>query len=490
MEFLTIAQFNKRKHAGVLVIPMWQGSKLAERACREKNLPSQMAGPIELGDFKGREGELSWLYLQGEPEKRAVLVGLGEKEKATTERLRRAFASFVKSAHSKKIKKANILLPEIQALGEESLIRGIVEGMVLANYSFDKYKTGQEDGRVLLEEATFIDGGKKILPLANKALMVCQGSHYARDLVNGNADEITPQHLAECARSISKEQPKIKTTILNKSRIEKENMGLLLAVNRGSVHDPVFIIMEYSGSPKSSDRTILIGKGITYDTGGLNLKSSGMETMKCDMAGAAMALATILTASRLQLKVNLTVVIAATENGIDAKSYKVGDVYKGFAGKTVEITNTDAEGRLILADALAYAVKYLRPSRMIDFATLTGGIEIALGPEVTGLMSNDDALAHALILAGSESFERVWRLPLYEEYRDPLKSDIADLKNSAGRSASSISGAMFLKEFVGETPWAHLDIASTAYLSEARRYHPKCATGVGVRLMIDFLEHL
>lgn len=268
-------------------------------------------------------------------------------------------------------------------------------------------------------------------------------------------------------------------------------MGLLLAVNRGSDKDPVFIISEYRGAPKSKDHTVLVGKGITFDTGGLNLKpTGGIETMRCDMAGAATVLGILKAVSDLKIKVNLTVVVPATENGIDAKSFKPGDVYQSLLGKTVEVGNTDAEGRLILADALTYAVRHLKPSRIIDFATLTGAMEIALGSEVTGFMSNDDALSDSLVRAGSETFERLWRLPLYEEYKEQLKSDVADIKSIGGRSAGSITAAMFLKEFVDEVPWAHLDIASTAFLSAEKRYHPKNGTGIGLRLMIEYFENL
>lgn len=489
MEFQSVLQLSKRNSADALVMPMWQGKKGPEFAAECGSIRSQVTAPIQLGDFKGKEGELLVLYMKGEPEKRIILLGLGEHDKITTEQLRRVYSALVKGAMSKKFKTLNLMLPEITFLSEDNLVRGIAEGLLLSNYIFDKHK--KETNKARLEKVTFIDHGKKVLDIATKALVICRGVYFARDLVNENADIVTPQYLADCAKKIAKDHPSIKTTVLNKKQIEKEKMGLLLAVNRGSAHDPAFIIMSYQGDPKSPDHTVYVGKGITYDTGGLNLKMANMELMKCDMAGGAVGLATILTVARLKLKVNLTVVVPATENAIDATSYKVGDIYRGYSGKTVEITNTDAEGRLILADALAYACKKLKPTRIIDMATLTGGIDIALGNETTGVMSNDDALADALICAGSETFERVWRLPIYDEYKEAMKSDIADLRNSASRSASSIRAAIFLQEFVDEKiPWIHCDIASTAFLSEPLRYHPKYATGIGVRLMIDFLEHL
>lgn len=266
-------------------------------------------------------------------------------------------------------------------------------------------------------------------------------------------------------------------------------MGLLLAVGRGSDKEPLLTMLTYTGNPKSREHTILIGKGVTYDTGGLNVKPTGsMESMKCDMAGAATVLGVLATVAALGLKLNVTALVPATENAIGSKSFKPGDVYVSHNGKSIEIGNTDAEGRLILADALSYAVKHLKPTRMIDLATLTGAMDVALGSEATGLFSNDDKLAEQLHKAGESTFERVWRMPLFPEYRDQLRSDIADLKNIGTRSGGSITAAYFLKEFVDDIPWAHLDIASTAYLNESKRYHPKFGTGIGVRLITELLE--
>ncbi len=326
----------------------------------------------------------------------------------------------------------------------------------------------------------------------NKKLVISEGVYYARDLINSNADEVTPQYFANCARTIAKDYSHVKATILDKAHIQKEGLHLLMAVNRGSNLDPAFIILQYKGDPKSKEHVVMVGKGITYDTGGLNLKPTGsMETMKCDMSGAAACLGAILAVARLKMKVNFSIVIPSTENGIDANSFKPGDVYKSYAGKTVEMTNSDAEGRLVLADALAYAIKKMEPTQLIDIATLTGAIEVALGSEASGLMSTDDKLAEALMKAGETTFERLWRMPLYDEYKERLKSDIADLKSWNGRGAGANVAATFLRAFVDEKiPWAHIDIAGTAFLQEAKKYQPKYAIGVGVRLMLEYLESL
>jgi len=494
MDFTVVANLESRKNADLLVLPFWKEEKEAVCASDCGKLQELVSRPLDMRDFVGKEGEVLFLYTDEKQEKRVALLGLGEEGKATTERLRRAYASLTKACHPKKIKEVNILMPKTASLSEEAVVRGISEGMLLANYTFDRYKmeAKKENPTVLIKKAALIGAGKGSLSLAKKYASICQAVYLARDLVNSNADDVTPQYLAEVAKSFSEKLPHVKTTVFDKKRIEKEKMGLLLAVNRGSDKEPVFIIVEYKGNPKSSEHTVIVGKGITYDTGGLNLKPTGsMETMKCDMGGAATALGTVWAAASAGLKVNLTAVVASTENSIGSKSYKPGDIYTSYSGKTVEIGNTDAEGRLILADALAYASQHLDPTRIIDFATLTGAVDIALGNENTGLMSNDDALADSLMQAGSNTFERVWRMPLHEEYKDQLKSDIADIKNVGGRPAGTITAALFLQEFVGKgRPWAHLDIASTAYLADAKRYHPKHATGIGIRLMMDFLEQL
>lgn len=266
-------------------------------------------------------------------------------------------------------------------------------------------------------------------------------------------------------------------------------MGLILAVGRGAPHDPCLIQAAYKGNPDSKEHIVIVGKGITYDTGGLSLKpTDGMLSMKCDMAGAAVALGVVKTAAKLGLKVNVTAVTPVAENSIGSKSYKLGDVYRSYSGKTVEINNTDAEGRLVLADALAFVVDKFAPTRIVDLATLTGACVVALGDEIAGLFCDDDLLAEDLLGASDLTDELLCRIPIHMDYMEAYKSEIADLTNSGGREAGAIKGALFLKQFVGDVPWAHLDIAGPAYLPKPKFYHPMKATGFGVRLLIDFLE--
>jgi leucyl aminopeptidase len=369
----------------------------------------------------------------------------------------------------------------------------MAEGILLANYAYHGQKQmSEKDAPSLLESVNFITASKNAHKVVDKAETICEGVYFARDLINGNADDVTPGYLTQVAVGLSKKHPKIHTTIFDKKKLEKEGFGLILAVSRGSHHDPVMIVAEYKGNPKDKKATVLIGKGVTYDTGGLNLKPTGsMETMKCDMGGAAVVLGVLDVAAQLNLKQNITVVVPSVENSISSMSYKPGDVYKSYSGKTVEIGNTDAEGRLILADALAYAVKKLNPKEIVDVATLTGAIEVALGNECSGLFCNNDVLADALLRSGRITFERVWRMPLFDEYKEQLRSDIADMSNHGGRSGGAVTAALFLKEFIDENiPWAHLDIAATAYLKDKKRYHPKSGTGIGVRLLIEMIESL
>jgi len=479
---ITSSHTDKRKKADAFILPFWQGAEKAVLATNEK-FDTKALPPLALGDFKGKEGEIALVYHE---EQRAVLLGLGKKENASTEYFRRAFGTLGKYCIAKKLKSLNLALPVHTSLGEGDILRGMLEGLFHVNYHFDKYKS--EPG-FLIEEVNLIGSNAAMLKYAQKLLHIFDGVNLAKTLSNTNADQVTPQFLDELAVEIGKKYSSVKTTVLTKKQIEKEGMNLLLAVNRGSARDPAFIVMRYSGDQSSKDHTVIVGKGITFDTGGLNIKPTGsMETMKCDMSGAAAGFGLVVAAANIGLKANFTLVVPSTENMIGSRSYIPGDVVKTAIGKTVEVDNTDAEGRLVLADGFMYANKYLAPTRMIDIATLTGGMVVALGEELTGMMGNDEPLLNALEKAGEATFERVWRMPSYPEYRDQLKSDIADIKNTGGRQGGTICAAVFLKEFVGNTPWAHLDIAGTAYLSKERRYLPKNATGVGVRLLIEFFE--
>jgi len=481
-----VASIEKRLDADFVLVPFWEGC--AETA-ENRWLKGIAESAISSGDFKGKKGETALLYWKGEREPRVLLLGLGKAQTVTPESLRRAYASATRFVLGKAAKSLNVIFPVIETWNKEDVFSAGLEGILLANYAFSRLKgtTLKESPVALLERIECIGLGNAAV--SEKIETIVEGVCYVRDLVSGNADDVSPKMLADEAVSFEKLSAKIKTTIFDKKWLEKSGMGLLLAVNRSSSFDPFLIQVAYQGAPHSKEHVVLVGKGITYDTGGLSLKpTDSMLTMKCDMAGAATVLGVIKTAAALGLKVNVTAVAPVTENCIGSKSYKLGDVYRSFVGKTVEINNTDAEGRLVLADALGYVMKHLNPTSVIDLATLTGGMVIALGEEMAGLFSNHEALAKDLMESSLHTDELLWEMPLNEDYKDCLKSDIADLINSGGRDASSMKAALFLQEFVGSTHWAHLDIAGPAYLSKPKYYYPTRATGFGLRLLIDFLR--
>jgi len=482
---------SKRKTADIVIVPFWMEGAQVKMALSAKEFSSLSSVPIKAKDFLAKTEEIALLYKPSGKEKRVLLLGLGRKQDITLESLRRCYSTALRLARKKKWESVNFFFPEMGSENEKYSVAAI-EGALLVNYAYDllKRETVKLDPTFLVKEIQCIGIDEKTFASCKKQALVIESVQFTRDLINGNADDVTADVLASHAKEMAGGALKVK--VLRKKELLKEKMGLLLAVNQGALKEPALIVLEYFGDPKSKDITAIVGKGITYDTGGLNLKVGGsMDTMKCDMSGAAAVLGTIQAAKKLSLKCNIIGVIASAENAIGPGSYKPGDVYISHSGKSVEINDTDAEGRLVLADALSYLQTHYSSTRIIDLATLTGGVVVALGEEAAGLFCNDETLAGNLIVAGEKTFERVWRLPLYSEYKDGLKSCIADMKNSGGRKASPCKGAAFLHQFIKkETPWAHLDIAGTAYLTETRTYHPTLATGVGVRLLINFLESL
>ncbi len=495
MQFFAQPALTKRKEADLLVLPFWEGNgqKKPKGAATYSSFASLIAPPLEQKDFSGKEGELLLLYpKENRLEKRILLLGLGKEEGISVEKLRGNFSEAIRFSLKKKCTALNVVMPnvaELRGISAEESIKGISEGIALANYRWDRFLSKEKNP--LLEKVTLIGILPKHLPIAEKSVQIAEGVFLARDLINGNADEVTPEYLSKVALAIQKRHGSVKTHIYDKEWIKKEKMHLFLAVAKGSTHEPYFIVVEYKGAPRSKDHTVIIGKGITFDTGGLNIKPTGsMETMRADMSGAAAVMGTMEAIASLKLNANVTAVVATCENAIGSHSYKPGDVFTSFTGKSVEISNTDAEGRLTLADAIGYAAATLSPTRIVDLATLTGAVVIALGEEVAGLMSNDDQLSSQLLKASEVSAELVWKLPLYLPYLEQLKSDIADYKNSGGRPGGAITAGLFLHEFVGKVPWAHIDIAGTAFSSKERHYNPKNGVGWGVRLLVEFVKSL
>ncbi len=459
----------------------------------DKILNKEITKAIEKKEFTAEPGQIKILSTVGKLKPRNVFViGLGKKDKLTLDAIKKAISmstkiardtigvkNFATTIHYNETKDKNSLQEKVQA---------VTEGIILGNYQFLKYKTQELDKIKKLEKAIIlVDKKEKQFEEAlEKGKITAESIIFTRDLVNEPGSELTPE---EFAKRTKKECEKhgIKVTIFDKKQIEKKGLNGLLAVDRGSVNEPRFIILEYGKSKKS---LALVGKGVTFDSGGLDLKPvKAMETMKEDMAGAAATVGTILAAARLKLPLHLYGVIGLTENMPGSNAYKPGDIVKTYSGKTIEILNTDAEGRVTLADSLAYAEKELKPDAIIDLATLTGACVVALG-SVASAVLGDKKLIEGLNEASKASGEKIWELPLWEEYMLQVKSDIADVRNTGMYSgeAGTITAAAFLKNFIKKTPWAHIDIAGTAYTNEEKELTKKGGTGWGVKLLIKFLE--
>jgi leucyl aminopeptidase len=405
------------------------------------------------------------------------------------ERLRQAAGNAVQALRSARV--ASFATALQQAGTEESALEAVCEGALLGGYAFEQYKTKDKDERFSFEAMTLLlpkGGNRKEAGIrVRRTAALCSGVQLARDLVSHPGNVVTTGYLAETARELAARNH-LTCKVLELDELERLGMNALIAVGKGSVEPPRLIVLEYRGGGVNKRPVVLVGKGITFDSGGISIKpSAGMEEMKTDMSGAAAVLGTMEAAAGLCLPLHLVGIIPTAENMPDGKAYKPGDVITSLSGTTIEITNTDAEGRLILCDALHFARKY-KPTTMIDLATLTGACVVALGHEASGLMGNDQRLVDALKKAGERCGERVWELPLWDGYGEAMKSDVADLKNAGNRDGGSITAGWFLKQFVGATHWAHLDIAGTAWTDKPRPCSPKGATGVGVRLLIEYLR--
>lgn len=479
MKVFISQDFDTRKRADLLIVPFWEGPKAASKIEIRSNGVSLLLGS---GDFKGKQGETALVYPESKHETRILLLGLGKKGDSDPEKLRRNFSAAVKVAQSKKAKDIHLLFPDCNS------VRGVIEGIFLTDYAYTQLKGDslKDCTPILLETLTIFGLDKKFQKEIDRLQQASSAVNLVRDLVNGNADDVTPDRFVKEAKAMAGNGLKI--TIFDKKRLEKEELGLLLAVGQGARYEPSMILAEYKGAPKSKEHLLLVGKGITFDSGGLCLKQpDNMLSMKCDMAGAATVLAAVKMAAVFKLKVNVTALAPVAENAIGSRSYKQGDVYRSVNGKTVEILNTDAEGRLVLADAIAYGVKHLHPTSIVDLGTLTGAILVALGEEISGLFTNSEALAKDLQKASVATGENIWRMPLYD-YKESLRSDIADIANMGGRDAGSMKCALFIQEFTGGVPWAHIDMAGPAYISKPKHYNTTKATGWGLRLLLDFLE--
>ena len=447
---------------------------------------------IDGAGFEGRSDE-SITILTGQP-KKLTLIGLGKEDALTIRGLRVALKAIATIARKQRDGAIAVLFPYLLPnLSPEQTTRVAADYLSQSDYKYDVYLSAKKDEPAKKKIAATLIAHPAVDPkrhaaLTTEARALADAIRTVRDLGNGPSNVITPTRLAERAEEVAKATG-IKCTVFGKRDIEKMKMGGLLAVNRGSVEEPRFIVMEYAPK-KATKHVALVGKGITFDSGGISIKpSEKMEEMKFDMCGAAAVIGAIEAAARLALPVRITGIIPSTDNLPSGSAYKPGEIITMMNGKTVEIVNTDAEGRMILGDALHYASQ-LKPHHIIDYATLTGACVVALGSEASGLFSNNDELAQKLIDAGERVGERLWRLPAWDEYKESIRSEWADVKNSGGRWGGAITAAVFLKEFVDCPSWAHLDIAGTAYAESETSRESRGATGAGVRATIAFLESL
>ena len=456
----------------------------------DKALGGMIARLSERGDFKPKPGAVHLLYPEGRiAAERLVLAGLGKRRDFTLNRLRQAAgnaAPYLRTAGAKDITfVVDGIISNLEEFGQ-----ALAEGSLLGLYRFLQYKTDEENDRkkdirtmtILTEDATLIDALKKGVKIGE---IIANATCMARDMVSSPSADMTPTIIAAKAREIAREFG-LKFHVLERKQMEKLGMGALLGVASGSIQPPKFIIVEYHRGGKKPV-VALVGKTITFDSGGISIKpAENMDKMKDDMSGGAAVLGTLRAAAALRLPLNIVGLLPATENMPSGSAYKPGDVLRTLSGQTIEIVNTDAEGRLVLSDALSYACRY-RPAVIVDIATLTGACSIALGNEAIGMLGTDNTFKQKLRAAGEKTGERVWELPLWEEYFDQIKSDIADMKNTGSRAGGVITAAALLSKFVQKHPWVHLDIAAMAWTEKDRPYTPKGASGIGVRLLTQFL---
>jgi leucyl aminopeptidase len=444
-------------------------------------LPAAIAATAGADDAKGGFKKLSLLHPDGDAP--LLVVGLGKGEEADAERLRIAAAIAAKEAGRLEANSIAWALPETS--DADAAAEALVTGTILGSYRFDRFKGSDPDDppppRV---EALTLLAPESVAAAAETARVYAEAQNRARDLQSTPANVATPSFLAARAEEIAATHAAVTVDVLGPEQIAAKGMGGLVAVSRGGGEPARLIVLRYAGG--GSGPTLgLVGKGVTFDTGGISLKpGAGMHEMKYDMSGAAAVLEAVAAIAELALPVEIVAVVPSTENMPSGSAVKPGDVITQYNGKTVEVNNTDAEGRLILADALAYAAE-LGAERLVDLATLTGAVVIALGSTYAAVIANDDDLAAAVEQAGSESGELTWRLPLHPEFKAMMKGTVADLSNLASkRKAGTITAASFLEEFVGETPWAHIDIAGTAW-DVGREYTGSDASGFGVRLLVE-----
>jgi len=476
--------------------------------CDNKYVQDTINLAFKAGDFSGKEGETLLFYPSGQEKlaaKRVLVIGLGKAEEGKTnngtkpsdvwrDNYRRAGGKVSETALKTKAEKILVVLPASFILDKQETTECISEGLILGAYQFRKYKKAKQEDETpgVIKEILLLTekAEKPVLVGLNRGRVAALAGCTARDMANEPGNVWTPSRFAEFGRKLAKTY-NFTCRVLSKAEMNRLKMGGILGVNSGSAQPPKMVILEYKTATRNPT-LLLVGKGLTFDSGGISLKPpKGMEEMKFDMCGGAAVLGAMQAIGEEKPKgVNIVAIVPATENLPGPSALKPGDIITIYGGKTIEVVNTDAEGRLILADALAYGIKQYKPKAVVDLATLTGAVVIGLGHHRTGLLSNDDELAQKVLAAGDRSGEPLWRLPLGPEYSRQIKSKVADIKNVGNRAAGTITAAAFLQEFVGETAWAHLDIAGTAYNFTDKPYAPQNGpSGIGVRTLLELVRN-
>jgi leucyl aminopeptidase len=478
--------------ADAIIVNHFEGMKQPEgdAAAADKVLDGAISRLIKRKEIKGKPGEITLLHGPASiPAGHIVVVGLGRKRGLTVEKIRGAIAETCRYLRKKGVTSVATGTPGagIRDIKIEDSVQAVTEGTLLGLYTFRRYITKKDDNSGEIKELTITGRPRAALTGAiERGRVLAEAANWARDMVNEPGNNMTPTHMAEAARQIAEEYG-LNIEVLDKDKMAELGMGGLLGVSQGSQQPPKFIILSYKGKTFDEIDIALVGKGITFDSGGISIKpSERMGEMKGDMAGGASVLATLIALARIKPEINVTALVPATENLPSGTALKPGDIIKAMNGKTIEVLNTDAEGRLILADALSYARK-LGAKNIIDVATLTGACMVALGDICSGAFSNNQALANKVIAAGNKAGERIWQLPMYDEYKEQLKSNIADIKNIGGRYGGAITAAKFLAEFINGSPWVHLDIAGTYYTDKEKGYIIKGGTGVPVRTLVTLI---
>jgi leucyl aminopeptidase len=483
--------------AGAIIVNFFEGMERLEgdAASIDRTLGGAISQLVAQGEIKGKLNEITIIHSLGKlPAARVVVTGLGKQAELSQDKVRGAVAETCRLLRNKGVDSIATMAQGagIAGISPEGAAQAVTEGALLGTYSFRRHITKEaEHGEI--KQLTIVAGGKTELPGleqgCNKGRVLAEATNLARDMVNEPANYMTPTHMAETAARLARDYG-LEISVLEREQMQELGMGALLGVAQGSRQPPKFIVLHYRGGGSTETDVALVGKGITFDSGGISIKpSEKMDEMKGDMAGGAAIMAAMSAIAQLKPRINVTALIPATENLPSDSALKPGDILTAIDGKTIEIVSTDAEGRLILADALGYAQKF-KPKFIIDVATLTGACRVALGNLCSGAFANNQELVDKVIAAGAEAGELIWQMPMYEQYKEQNKSDVADIKNVGGKYAGAITAAQFLAEFVGDTPWVHLDIAGTNLSEKERGYLVKGATGVPVRTLVNLVLSL